>query len=83
MFVSSGYISSSALNTVLLVVLEQPSIFLAAVICTVSSCFTKIAFPSDTSPANSNFGTIGVYRGAFWRWSRVHTWGRSDPHFMT
>ena len=40
LFVSSGHIPSSALNVALLVVLEHPSIFLAAAICTVSSCFT-------------------------------------------
>ena len=38
----------------LLVVLEHPSIFFAAVICTVSSCFTNFAFPSNTSPAYSS-----------------------------
>ena len=36
LFVLSGYIPSSALNTVILVVLEHPSIFLAAVVRTVS-----------------------------------------------
>ena len=51
-------IPSSGLDTVLLVVLEHPSIFLAAVICAVSSCFTNFAFPSYTSPAYSSFGTI-------------------------
>ena len=58
LFVLSGYIPSSAPNTVLLVILEHPSIFLAAVICTVSSCFTNFACPSYTSPACSNFGTV-------------------------
>ena len=38
----SGYIPISALTTVLLVVLQHPSsFFLAAVICTASSCFTN------------------------------------------
>ena len=56
LFVSSGHIpiTSSALKTVFLVVHEHPSIFLAAVICTVSSCFTNFAFPSHTCPAHSN-----------------------------
>ena len=58
LFVLSGYIPSSALTTVLLVVLQHPSIFLAAVICTVFSCFTNFAFPSHASPAYSNFDTI-------------------------
>ena len=48
LFVVTGYIPSSALNTVLLVVFEHPSIFLAAVICTV--CFQvfyelRVPFP--------------------------------------
>ena len=47
--VLSGYIPSSALNTVFLVVLEHRSTFLATVICTASSCFTNFAFPSHTS----------------------------------
>ena len=55
---SSGYIPTSSLNTVLLVVLEHPSIFLAAVICTVFQLFSNFAFPSHTSPAYSSFGTI-------------------------
>ena len=54
----SGYIPSSALHAVLLVVLEHPRTFLAAVICTVSSCFTNFAFPSHTTSAYSSFGTI-------------------------
>ena len=58
LFVLSGYMPSSTLNTVLLVALEHPSIFLAALICTVSSCFTNFAFPFYTSPAYTNFGTI-------------------------
>ena len=41
LMVLSGYKPSSSLNTVLLIVHEHPRIFLAAVICTVSSCFTK------------------------------------------
>ena len=40
--VSSGYIPSSARNTVLLVVLEHPGNFLAAGVCTVSRCFTDL-----------------------------------------
>ena len=64
--VLSGYIPSSAinsaLNTVLLVVLEHPSIFLASAICTASSCLTNFAFPSHISPAYSNFGTITLVR---------------------
>ena len=59
-----GYIPSSALNTVLLVVLEHHSIFLAAIICTVSNCFTNFAFPSHSSPAYSNFGTIAEAGGS-------------------
>ena len=62
LFVLSGYIPNSALNTALFVVLEHPSISLAAVICTVSSCFTNFASPSHTSPAYSNFGTITFIR---------------------
>ena len=58
LFVLSGYIPSS----VLLVVLEHPSICLAAVICAVSSFFTNFVFPSHTSPAYSNFGTITSIR---------------------
>ena len=62
LFVLSGCIPSSSLNTVLLVVLEHRSIFLAAVICIVfSSWFTNFAFPSHTS-AYSNFGTITFLR---------------------
>ena len=57
LFVLSGYRPSSALDIVLLV-LEHPSIFLAAAICTVSSCFTNFAFPSYTTPAYPHFGTI-------------------------
>ena len=48
--VFSGYIPSYAHNTALLVVVDHASIFLAAVICTVSSCFTNFVFPSHTSP---------------------------------
>ena len=57
----SGHIPSSALNTLLLVVLEHPGAFLAAITCIVSSCFTNIAFPSHTS-AYYNFGTITFTR---------------------
>ena len=53
LIVLGGYIPSSALNTVFLVVVEHPSIFLAAAICTVSSCCANFAFPSHTSPAYS------------------------------
>ena len=43
---SSEHIPASALRTVLLVVLERPSIILAAVICTVSNCFAGfVPFP--------------------------------------
>ena len=47
LFFLSGYISNSALNTLLLVVREDPIAFLVAAICTVSSCFTDfaVAFP--------------------------------------
>ena len=62
LFVLSGYIPRFALNTVVLVVLEHPSIFLAVVICTVSSCIANFAFPSHTSPACSNFGAITFIR---------------------
>ena len=64
LFVLSGYIPSSSLNTVLRVVLEHPinSTFLAAVVCTVSSCFTNFAFPSHTCPAYSSFGTIAFIK---------------------
>ena len=62
LFVLSGYTPSSALNTVLLVILEHLVIFVAAVICTVSACFTNFAFPSHTSPAYSSFGTITFIR---------------------
>ena len=44
----SGYIPSSAISTVLLVVLEHPSTLLAAAMCTVSGCRTNFAFPSRT-----------------------------------
>ena len=54
LFVWSGCDPSSAFNsTVLLVVREHPSIFSAAVICAVSSCFADFAFPSHTSLARS------------------------------
>ena len=59
---ASGHISSSALDIVLLVVLEHPSTLLAAVFGTVSSCFTNFVFPSHTSPAYSSFGTITLIR---------------------
>ena len=50
LLVSSGYIPSSASNdTVLLVVLDHLIFFSAAVICTVSNCFTNSAFSSHTS----------------------------------
>ena len=58
LFVLSGYIPSSALNTVILVVFEHPSTFLAAVIYTVSSCSTNFAFPSHTTRSYSHFGAI-------------------------
>ena len=48
---------SSALHTVLLVVLEHTSTFLAVAICTFFSCFTNFAFPFHTS-AYFSFGTI-------------------------
>ena len=57
-----GYIPIPALSTVLLVVLEHPGTFLAAVVCTVSSCLTNFAFPSHSSPAYSSFGTITLIR---------------------
>ena len=41
LFALSGCIPSYALGTVLLVTLEHPIFFWAAVICTVSSCFTN------------------------------------------
>ena len=53
LFVLGGYVPSSALSTVLLVVLEHAGIVLAAVISTVSICFTISAFPSHTPPAYS------------------------------
>ena len=60
-FVFSGCIPSFALHTVLLIVLEHPGIFFAAVICTFfSSCFTRFAFPSHMSPAHSSFGIIYI-----------------------
>ena len=46
LFVLSGCITSSVLNTVLLVVPMHLRICLAAAICTVSNCFTSFAFPS-------------------------------------
>ena len=55
--VFSGYIPSYAHNTALLVVVDHASIFLAAVICTVSSCFTNFVFPSHTSPGGG--GQLG------------------------
>ena len=55
-FFLSGDIPSSALNTVLLVVLELRTMFLAAVICTVFSCFTNFAFPFHS--AYSRFDTV-------------------------
>ena len=61
----SEYIPNSVFSAVLLVVLEHPSIFLVAVICTVSGCFTNFAFPSHTSPAYANFGTITFIRMHF------------------
>ena len=58
----SGCIPSPALNTLLLVVLEHPSTFSAAVIRTVSTCLTDFAFSSHASPAHSSFGTITFIR---------------------
>ena len=58
MSVLSGCIRSSPLHTLLLVVLEHPSTFSAAVICSVSSWFANCAFPPHTSPAYYSFGTI-------------------------
>ena len=43
LLVLSGYILSSALTTVLLAELGHLGIFFAAVICTVSNCFTNFA----------------------------------------
>ena len=60
-FVLSGYIPSSALTSVLPVVLEHPNTFVAAVICIVSSCFSNFAFPSHTY-AYSSFGTFTFIR---------------------
>ena len=64
LFVLGGFISSSALNAVLLLIaaLQHPSFFLAAAVCTVSNCFTSSAFPSHTSPEYSinSFGTINI-----------------------
>ena len=64
LLVLSGYILSSALSSMLLVVLEHRvnSTFLSAVICTVSSSSTKFAFPSHTCPAYFSFGTITFRR---------------------
>ena len=59
--VLSGYFPSSALSTVLLVVLEHLGILFAVVICAVPNCFTSFAFPSHISPAYSIFGTITFY----------------------
>ena len=56
----NGYISSSALNTVLLVAREHLVFFLAAVIRTVSNCYTNFAFPSRDSPAYFSFGTVTI-----------------------
>ena len=62
LFVLSGYIASSALNAVILVVLEHlRSTFLAAAICTVSNCYPNFVFPSHTS-AHSSLGTITLIR---------------------
>ena len=59
LFGLSRCIPNSALNTVLLVVLEHPSTFLPVVaICTVSSSFTNFAFRSHTSPAYSSYCTV-------------------------
>ena len=63
--VLSGYILSSALQTVFLVVLEHPSTFLAAVVCTVSKCYTctNFAFPSHIYVYGiSGFGSITFIR---------------------
>ena len=63
LFVLSGYIPSSALDIVLLVVLEHPSTFLDSVICTDFQLFYQLrAFPSHVSPAYSSFGTITLIR---------------------
>ena len=61
-FVTSLFVFKWVHSQFLLVVLEHPSTFLAAAICTVSSCFTNCAFPSHTSPAYSSFGTITFIR---------------------
>ena len=49
---------------VLLLILYYSSYvsILAAAICTVSSCFTDLAFPSHSSPAYPSFGTIILIR---------------------
>ena len=62
LFVLRGCIHISVLSTVLLVVLEHPSTFLGAVICTVSGCFTNFAFPSHIPPAYSSFDTTTFIR---------------------
>ena len=50
LFVLNGYLPSSALSAVVLVVLEHHRSFLACVVCTVSNCFTSFAFPSHHTP---------------------------------
>ena len=50
------------LYEVLLVVLEHPITFLAAAVCTASSCVINLASPSHASPACSSFGTITFIR---------------------
>ena len=57
LFVLSGCIPSSALDTVLLVARGHLKFFLTADICTASNCFTSFAFPSHASPAYCSFGT--------------------------
>ena len=58
--VLSGCIPRSTLNTVLLIVLEDRSIFSVAVFCTaVSNCFTNSAFPSHTSETRDGRGGGG------------------------
>ena len=65
LFVLSGYIPFSAFNIVLLIVLEHPSTFFAAVVFTVPSCSANCAFPSPVL-LHSRIGTITFIRMNIW-----------------
>lgn len=61
-FVFGGYNPNAALKVVLLVVFEHLCTFIAAIICTVFSCYTNFVFPSHSFSAYSSSGTITFIR---------------------